>query len=180
MKIYTKSGDGGDTSLFGGGRVPKSHHRVSAYGDIDELNAALGLAHASLVSWHSLRGQIESVQKALFGIGGEVATETEKGRSKLRGLVSEEEIVELEKSIDSMEEELPPLKTFILPGGGPSGAALHLARTVCRRAERSIVGLCATDPLRPEILRFLNRLSDWLFVAARYVNHRERHPEIPW
>ena len=179
MKIYTRTGDGGDTSFFGGGRTAKSDRRVAAYGDVDELGAALGLAHAQLASWPALRERIEGVQRCLFGIGGEIATPDAASRDRLRGLVGGDDVAGLEASIDEMQEELPELKSFILPGGGPAGAALHLARTVCRRAERSVVGL-GPDAVRPEILGYLNRLSDWLFVTARYVNRRERHPELLW
>jgi cob(I)alamin adenosyltransferase len=174
LKIYTKRGDGGETSLLGGQRVRKSEERVGAYGDVDELNAVLGLAHAHVHSWPQLRERIESIQRALFGIGAELATTGDP--SQLRGLVQESDVEALERSIDGMEEELPELKSFILPGGGAAGASLHLARTVCRRAERAVVALGA----REGTLRYLNRLSDWLFVAARYVNLRERHPETPW
>ncbi|GJM43760.1 MAG: ATP--cob(I)alamin adenosyltransferase [Gemmatimonadota bacterium] len=180
MKIYTRTGDTGETSLFGGGRVPKSDRRVSAYGDVDELNALLGQAHTHLQTWTALRDQIAAAQRVLFGIGGELATPSEKGRDKLRDLVQEEDAAALEASIDEMEKELPALTGFILPGGGEAGAALHVARTVCRRAERAVVGLGQEVELRPEIVRYLNRLSDWLFVLARYVNWRERHPETPW
>ncbi len=179
MKIYTRTGDAGETSFFGGGRVPKSDPRVAAYGDVDELGAALGLAHAHLASWPALRKRLEDVQRVLFGIGGEIATPNPAARDRLRGLVREEDVAVLERSIDEMEADLPELKSFILAGGGPAGAVLHLARTVCRRAERSVVGLEGAE-LRPEIVRYLNRLSDWLFVTARYVNRRERHPEILW
>lgn len=180
MKIYTRTGDEGETGLFGGGRVRKSEPRVAAYGDVDELNAAIGVAHAHVQSWRALKEQLEGVQRTLFAIGGEIATPGQEARSRLRDLVSEAEIGALEASIDEMEEELPPLKTFVLPGGGPAGASLHVARTVCRRAERSVVGLPAEAGIRPEIIIYLNRLSDWLFVVARYVNQRERRPEIPW
>ncbi len=180
MKIYTRTGDGGETGLFGGGRVAKSDARVSAYGDVDELNAAVGAAHAHMPTWPALKERLEGVQRALFGIGGEIATPDPAARGKLRDLVTEEDIRGLEQSIDEMEAELPELKSFLLPGGGPAGAALHVARTVCRRAERSIVGLPDDVEIRPEIVIYLNRLSDWLFVVARYVNHRERRPEIPW
>ena len=179
MKIYTRTGDTGETSFFGGGRVPKSDPRVAAYGDVDELGATLGFAHASLSSWPALRAKIEDVQRVLFGIGGEIATPGPAARERLRGLVQEDDVVALERSIDEMESELPELKSFILAGGGLAGAALHLARTVCRRAERSVVALGAEE-LRPEVVRYLNRLSDWLFVTARYVNRRERHPEVLW
>lgn len=180
MKIYTKTGDDGETSLFAGGRVRKSDPRVAAYGDVDELNAMLGVVTRHLSSWPAQREEVEGVQRVLFGIGGELATPSEAGRAKLRGLVGAEDAEALERSIDAMEEDLPELKAFILPGGGAAGSTLHVARTVCRRAERSVDGLGADAGIRPEILRYLNRLSDWLFVLARYVNRRERHPEIPW
>jgi cob(I)alamin adenosyltransferase len=179
MKIYTRRGDEGTTSFFGGERVAKSDPRVSAYGDVDELSATLGLAYAGLASWLNLRERIEAVQRTLFGIGGEIATPSAKARERLRGLVQDTDVLALEASIDEMEADLPPLQSFVLPGGGPAGAALHLARTVCRRAERSVVALGA-DAVRPEILRYLNRLSDWLFVTARFVNRRERHNEMLW
>ncbi|NNE43797.1 MAG: cob(I)yrinic acid a,c-diamide adenosyltransferase [Gemmatimonadetes bacterium] len=180
MKIYTKHGDDGDTSFFGGDRASKGHPRVAAYGDVDELNAQLGAAHARMAAHPALRTEIEAVQRALFGVGGEVATPGAAAREKLRGQVTEEDVVSLERSIDRMEDDLPALTQFILPGGGPAGATLHVARTVCRRAERAVVGLEDGDPLRPEVVRYLNRLSDWLFVAARWVNHREGRPELPW
>jgi cob(I)alamin adenosyltransferase len=179
VKIYTRTGDTGETALFGGRRVRKSDPRVAAYGDVDELSAVLGLVHAQLSSWSALRTEIEAIQRTLFGIGGEIATPTEPARARLRGIVQDADILALEASIDAMEVDLPELKSFILPGGGPAGAALHLARTICRRAERSVVGL-GEDAVRGEIVRYLNRLSDWLFVTARTVNSRERHPEMLW
>ena len=180
MKIYTKTGDEGETSLFGGARVRKDHPRVTAYGDLDELNAALGSAHACLASWSDLRTEIETIQRTLFAVGAEIASPDEAPADRGTGRLAEEDVTRLERSIDATEEELPPLKTFILPGGGAAGAALHTGRTVGRRAERSLIALHAEEPVRGEILRYVNRLSDWLFVVARYVNHRERHTEIPW
>jgi len=180
MKIYTKTGDGGETSLFGGGRVSKSDARVAAYGDVDELNAALGRVLANLRLDDSLQAPLLRIQRALFGVGGEIATREEKHRGKLRDLVTDQDVEFLETSLDAMEVDLPPLQSFVLPGGGPAGSALHVARTVCRRAERSVVALAAGERLRPEIVRYLNRLSDWLFVAARHVNFREGRPETPW
>ena len=179
MKIYTRTGDSGETAFFGGRRVPKSDPRVAAYGEVDELSAALGLVHAQLQSWSALRGEIETIQRTLFGIGGEIATPTEPARARLRGLVQDADVEMLERSIDVMEAELAELTSFILPAGGPAGATLHLARTVCRRAERAVVAL-GPEAVRGEILRYLNRLSDWLFVTARTVNSRERHPEMLW
>ena len=179
LKIYTRTGDGGETSFFGGGRIPKSDARVGAFGDVDELNAVLGVVHGQLSSWSAMREKIEAIQRTLFGIGGEIATPDPEKRGKLRDLVQEEHIASLETSIDEMENELPELRAFVLPGGGNAGAMLHVARTVCRRAERSVVGL-GPECVRPEIVRYLNRLSDWLFVTARYINIRERHPEALW
>jgi cob(I)alamin adenosyltransferase len=180
LKIYTRGGDGGETSFFGGERVSKCHPRVAAYGDVDELNAALGSALAQLGPHPSVRERIAEIQRALFGIGGEIATPNPRARERLRGLVDDAQVTGLEASVDAMGADLAPLKTFIVPGGGPGGAALHVARTVCRRAERSVVALAAGAEVRPEVLRYLNRLSDWLFVAARWVNHAEGRPEVPW
>lgn len=180
MKIYTRSGDEGETGFFGGGRAGKEHPRVSAYGDVDELSAFLGTAHALLGAHDDLRERIHGIQKLLFGLGGEIATPDEEAKPKLRDLVADADVRELEESIDAMEEELPPLTGFILPGGSAGGAALHVARTVCRRAERAVVGLSRDRKVRPEVIRFLNRLSDWLFVAARWVNRRDGAPEPGW
>jgi cob(I)alamin adenosyltransferase len=180
MKIYTRTGDAGETSLFGGGRVPKSDERVAAYGDVDELNAAIGRAVANLRLDDSLQAPLVRIQRALFGLGGEIATREDEHRAKLRDLVNDDDVEFLETSLDAMEVDLPPLKSFVLPGGGPAGSALHVARTVCRRAERSVVTLAAEEALRPELVKYLNRLSDWLFVAARHVNFREGHSETPW
>jgi cob(I)alamin adenosyltransferase len=180
MKVYTKTGDGGETSLFGGGRVSKSDGRVGAYGDVDELNAAIGRALSNLELEDSLHAPLARIQGTLFGIGGEVATRDDAHRDKLRDLVTGEDVQFLETSLDAMEVDLPPLKTFVLPGGGPAGSSLHVARTVCRRAERSVVALSNAETLRPEIVQYLNRLSDWLFVAARHVNFREGRAETPW
>jgi cob(I)alamin adenosyltransferase len=179
VKIYTRTGDAGETSLFGGGRVLKNDARVAAYGEVDELNAALGVAVANLAADHPLAREIEDIQKDLFGVGGEIAAATEKARQKLRGLVGEERILDLETSIDRMEETLPKLTRFILPGGGKAAASLHVARTICRRAERSIVGLGERAP-RGEVLRYMNRLADWLFVAARAANQGEGRSDILW
>jgi len=180
MKIYTKTGDAGETSLFGGGRVRKSNLRVAAYGDVDELNAALGWLASLMPAGNASADVLRSVQRTLFGVGGEVATAKTEARGKLRDLVDESQVAILEASIDRLEEHLPPLRTFILPGGTPAAAAAHVARTVCRRTERSLVALAEADELRPEILRYINRLSDWLFVFARSLNHDAGTKEIPW
>jgi cob(I)alamin adenosyltransferase len=181
LKIYTKKGDGGETSLFGGGRVRKCEPRVGAYGDLDELNAALGLAASLLLEGQNpLRQELLGIQRTLFGLAGEVATAKPEAVPKLRNRIDDESTLALERSIDRMESELPPLDRFILPGGAPASAALHLSRTICRRAERSLVALHAGEPLRAEVLRFVNRLSDWLFVASRWINAKEGGEEIRW
>lgn len=179
MKIYTRTGDGGETSLFGGPRVPKNDLRVAAYGDVDELNASLGVVTSELASGSPLFSEVEQIQRDLFGVGAELATATERAREKLRGLVQMQEVERLESSIDRMEESLPRLTSFILPGGSRLGAKFHVARTVCRRAERSILTL-EKDGLRPELLAYMNRLADWLFVAARFANQSDGQSETTW
>jgi len=178
MKIYTKTGDLGTTTLFGGGRVPKYHRRVAAYGAVDETNAVLGLAVA-LCTDPELRQKLERVQAELFEVGADLATPLDAKTSYVVR-VQEASIARLEQEIDAWEEELPPLQNFILPGGSPLGATLHMARTVCRRAERDVAALAAQEPLQPTTQRYLNRLSDWLFVLARLVNHRQGQIETPW
>ncbi|MBI2913925.1 MAG: cob(I)yrinic acid a,c-diamide adenosyltransferase [Chloroflexi bacterium] len=180
-KLYTKSGDTGQTALFGGGRVPKDHPRVEAYGCVDELNSALGVAIAFLRQ-RRLLAALQGIQNELFNIGSELASET-GGRAAGTGrlfLDPEAKIAALERLIDQYDARLPPLRTFILPSGSPAGALLHLARTVCRRAERAVVRLAGQEPVNPAILAYLNRLSDLLFVLARYVNKAARKPETPW
>lgn len=162
MRIYTKTGDSGTTGLVGGTRVSKSDRRIAAIGDVDELNALIGVArsHGS-----EMDVALERVQNWLFDLGAELATPAD-GKFK-NEIISDEHAHWLESSIDEMNEDLSPLKNFILPGGTPIAAALHHSRTVCRRAERSVI---AFGEARPELIRFLNRLSDWLFVAARFEN----------
>lgn len=182
-KIYTRTGDRGETGLFGGGRAPKDHLRVDAYGQVDELNAALGLALA-LEPRTFCRELLESVQRELFTIGAELATpDPEKLAKALRGPpVGPEQVAALEQAIDRYEPQLPPLKRFVLPGGVPKAAALHLARTVCRRAERAVVKLQHEHETGgfSSVVPYLNRLSDLLFVLARVANHSAGVPEIPW
>lgn len=181
MKIYTKTGDAGDTGLFGGGRVPKSHPRVEAYGDVDELNAILGLARATepLPRIDDLLGPI---QHDLFAIGALLATpDREKMRQHLeKARLDEARVAELERAIDASDEELEPLRSFILPGGSPKAATLHVARTVCRRAERRVVGLDADTEIPHIVIVYLNRLSDLLFTLARVANHRVGAAEVTW
>ena len=179
MKIYTRTGDAGGTALFGGTRVSKADPRVSAYGDIDELNACLGVVRASSEELGDIRGLIEHLQKDLFAIGSILATTTPRRHEGTKTNISKEDVLRLEQWIDRFEADLPPLRKFILPGGTPAGAMLHLSRTVCRRAERSIVSL-GTDQVEAQVLVYVNRLSDLLFVLARAVNHRAAQPELEW
>ena len=181
-KIYTKTGDSGQTGLWGGARVPKDHPRVRAYGDVDELNAALGLARAALAGHprHAASfAELGRVQAELFELGAELAADPSKP-GKARARVGAAHVRALEKAIDRMEEALPPLRSFILPGGREGGSALHLARAVCRRAERSAVSLSGSSAVSPDAFRYLNRLSDYLFVLARFVNAADGAPDVPW
>lgn len=182
MKVYTRGGDAGETSLFGGARVRKDVARVEAYGAVDELNAVLGIAIAEL-SDADLLGYLRTIQEALFELGGELAT-PDAGEREIQGKpvsrLADEDVAELERRIDGFGAELEPLRSFILPGGAPGGAHLHHARTVCRRAERRVVHLAADEPVSPVTLRYLNRLSDLLFVMARVINQRAGAREVPW
>ena len=179
MKIYTRTGDSGETALLGGQRVSKAEARVAAYGDVDELNAWLGLVRAGAVG-SELGTMIERIQRDLFAIGsrladpgGTVANRVEKTA------VTGEDVARLEGWIDQLETHVPALRRFILAGGSPAGASLHVARTVCRRAERTVVGLGPAQ-VESEILVYLNRLSDLLFVMARVANRRDGVPELEW
>jgi len=179
MKIYTKTGDAGETGLFAGGRVRKDDVRIEAYGTVDELNAALGVARAERLP-PQIDQTLEQVQRDLFSVGAELATpEPEKHGMALLG---ETQVKALEKAIDLLEAGLPPLKHFILPAGSLGGALLHLARGVCRRAERRVVTLAIVPEtaIRSEIVRYLNRLGDYLFVAARYANQEAKAVELKW
>ncbi|HTQ38755.1 MAG TPA: cob(I)yrinic acid a,c-diamide adenosyltransferase [Pirellulales bacterium] len=185
MKIYTKTGDAGDTGLFAGPRVRKDDLRIEAYGTVDELNAVLGLvrSHATVGQAKlpaKIDAQLARIQHALFDLGAELATPDPKARGT--SFVTPQEIGVLEQAIDGFEAQLPPLKTFILPGGTPGAAWLHLARTVCRRAERQVVTLAQREAgnFSPHVLVYLNRLSDLLFVMARAVNQLAGHPDVPW
>jgi cob(I)alamin adenosyltransferase len=181
MKIYTKTGDTGDTGLFGGGRVPKSHPRVAAYGDVDELNSAVGVVRATApVELFDL--ELEAIQRDLFAIGGHLATpDPAKVRAALaKAELGDARIADLERLIDGADQELPPLTAFVLPAGTPKAAALHLARTVCRRAERTVVALAREDDVPALFLVYLNRLSDLLFTLSRVANHRAGHGEVTW
>lgn len=180
-RIYTRTGDAGETGLFGGGRVSKSHPRVEAYGAVDELNAQLGAA-AGEVHGETLRTRIAILQSDLFTVGAHLATPPPSGtrpRPRLPELPAGR-AVEIEGWIDGMETDLEPLKSFILPGGSPAASALHICRTVCRRAERRVVALGETDPVDASIVVLLNRISDFLFVAARTENRAAGMPDRRW
>jgi cob(I)alamin adenosyltransferase len=180
MKIYTRTGDEGTTGLFGGGRVSKTHPRVEAYGDVDELNATIGLARAI-----ELMPRVDEVlvplQRDLFAIGALLATpERDKMKRQLeKASIDERRISELERAIDDGDRELEPLKAFIVPGGTPKAAALHVARTVCRRAERRVIAL-ADEEIPQIVVIYLNRLSDLLFTLARVANRRAGAGEVTW
>ena len=179
MKIYTKTGDLGETSLLGGTRVPKDHLRVAAYGDLDETNAALGAVRA--LAEEPPERLLFSIQKDLFAIGAQLADPSHKVAAKrAKAAVTAAHVRRLEKAIDVREESLPPLRSFVLPGGTPAAALLHQARTVCRRAERSVVTLAREADVDPRIIVYLNRLSDLLFVLARAENHRAGLAEDRW
>ena len=177
MKIYTKTGDTGETGLFGGPRVCKDAPRIAAYGDVDELNAAIGLVR-SVLPPREIDEPMQQVQNYLFDLGAELATPDPASHGT--NLLGASEIKVLEDLIDQTERNLPPLTQFILPGGSPAAAQLHLARCICRRAERSIVALSHTDAVTPTALMFVNRLSDLLFVLARYANQLAGAADIPW
>ena len=181
MRIYTRTGDAGDTGLFGGGRVGKDDPRVDAYGDVDELNAALGLARA-VEMMPRIDETLVPIQRDLFSIGALLATpDREKMQQHLaKARIDEGRVAELERAIDEGEAELEPLRAFIVPGGTPKSAALHVARTVCRRAERRVVALARDVELPDIVVVYLNRLSDLLFVLARVANRRAGAGEVTW
>lgn len=178
MKLYTRTGDTGETSLFDGTRVRKDDARVAAYGDVDELNAWLGLARASGLAG-DLDEAVVEVQRDLFALGAQLADPARKLAPRVeKAFIDGGDVSRLERAIDRFDAEVPPLRRFILAGGSPAGAALHVARTVCRRAERRIVAL---EPMPDQILlQYVNRLSDWLFAIARAANARAGVPEQEW
>jgi cob(I)alamin adenosyltransferase len=178
MKIYTKTGDAGETSLFGGVRVRKCDPRVAAYGDVDELNAQLGVARATCADTEIDEALVQ-LQRDLFALGAQLADPGERITSHVsKAILRDADVVRLETLIDTLESGLSPLRHFILAGGSACGAALHVARAVCRRAERGMVALePAVDPV---LLKYINRLSDLLFVLARTANHRASVEETPW
>lgn len=181
FKIYTRTGDAGETGLFGGGRVGKDTTRVDAYGEVDELNATIGLARA-IQPEPGIDAELERIQRDLFAIGSLLATpDREKMQRQLaKAELHDERVTELEGLMDQADAELEPLRRFILPGGSPKGAALHVARTVCRRAERRVVHLAREVELPAIVVTYLNRLSDLLFTLARLANHRAGSGDVEW
>ncbi len=186
MKIYTKTGDSGETGLFGGSRVSKADPRVAAYGDVDELNAWLGLARASLANVPEaaeLESMLVHIQRDLFALGSRLADPGHKIAGRVtKATIGASDIARLEGWIDQLEAHLPALTKFILPGGGAAGASLHVGRTICRRAERAMVALLHNDSaaFESDLLVYVNRLSDLLFVMARSANRRAGTQEIEW
>jgi cob(I)alamin adenosyltransferase len=179
VKIYTRTGDSGDTALFDGTRVPKSDVRVAAYGDVDELNAWLGFVVA-LLQDGDVSAQLQQIQRDLFAVGARLADPSHRIAGRVtKAAVSMEDVARLERWIDEYETATPPLRRFILAGGAPAAAALHVARTVCRRAERAMVQLGA-GAYESELLQYVNRLSDLLFTMARAVNHRAGIADVEW
>jgi len=177
MKIYTKTGDTGETALFGGKRLPKSDIRIEAYGTVDELNAYIGLIRDN-VEVENVRQLLKNIQDTLFTIGSHLATET--GKSPYVPEIKEAHITPLEQAMDDMDSELPQLKNFILPGGHTTVSFCHIARTVCRRAERRVVALNVDTSVAPALIRYLNRLSDYLFVLARKLSQDLNAEEVTW
>jgi len=178
-KIYTKTGDAGETSLFDNSRVSKADARVDAYGEVDELNAALGAARAAGLD-DELGAALEAIQKELFAVGARLADPARRIAGRVtKAAVQLSDVERLERTIDRLEAELEPLRRFILPGGALPGALLHMSRTICRRAERRVVGL-GTDAVEPIVVVYLNRLSDLLFVMARVANRRAGVAETEW
>jgi cob(I)alamin adenosyltransferase len=172
-KIYTRTGDDGTTGLGDGTRVPKTHGRIEAYGTVDEANSALGMALAVAGLPEAITAALTQIQHELFDLGSELAVPGYR-------VINDQHVERLEQTLDGFNENLPPLKEFILPGGGPATAACHLARTITRRAERCVWALPPEEQLAPEVARYLNRLSDLLFVIARVLARHERGAEVLW
>jgi cob(I)alamin adenosyltransferase len=178
VKIYTRTGDTGETSLFDGTRTTKDDPRVDAYGEVDELNAWLGLVRAAGLD-ATLDAEVVRLQRDLFALGAQLADPADKLAPRVtKAVIADADVERLEQLIDRLEDELPPLRRFILAGGTPAGAAVHVARTVCRRAERRMIAL--SPPVDSVLIRYVNRLSDLLFVLARVVNKRGGVPETEW
>ena len=179
MKIYTKTGDKGTTSLVGGTRVPKTHIRLEAYGTVDELNSNLGLLITYLLDGKD-KDFLQQVQDRLFAVGSHLATDREKMELKEASIISSEQVEMVEREIDRLDTLLPPLSAFILPGGSRGAALCHVCRTVCRRAERRILALAEQVEISSELLAYVNRLSDYLFVLSRKMNQDDKKGEIFW
>jgi cob(I)alamin adenosyltransferase len=180
LKIYTKTGDKGKTSLIGGTKVPKSHIRIESYGTVDELNSFIGLLNDHLTDERSNKN-LKEIQDRLFTIGSSLACDPDKEPALKIPDLKEEDVTFLEKEIDSMNEILPPMKSFILPGGHVAVSTAHICRCVCRRAERLCVNMQENNLfVEPLVIKYLNRLSDYLFVLARYIAHQLKVQEIPW
>ncbi|HSM05967.1 MAG TPA: cob(I)yrinic acid a,c-diamide adenosyltransferase [Longimicrobiales bacterium] len=181
MKIYTRTGDAGDTGLFGGGRVSKDHYRVAAYGSVDELNAHVGWAVATVAD-AQIRNWLQTVQHDLFAIGADLSSVPREDGTRHEHLpdLPVDRVQEMEGWIDTSDGELAPLRAFILPGGTPGAAALHVARTICRRAERAVVHLATLEPVEEAVVVYLNRLSDLFFTLARLENHRSGVADVVW
>jgi cob(I)alamin adenosyltransferase len=179
-KIYTKTGDKGKTSLIGGTKVPKSHLRIETYGTVDELNSYIGLVNDHITD-AATNALLKEIQDRLFTIGASLATDPEKETGMSIPDLKPEDVQLLEKSIDAMNEELPVMKSFILPGGHVAVSTCHVARCICRRAERLCAGMQeAGEFIEPLVLQYINRLSDYLFVLARWTGHRLGVPEVVW
>ncbi|HEX4961068.1 MAG TPA: cob(I)yrinic acid a,c-diamide adenosyltransferase [Thermoanaerobaculia bacterium] len=178
-RVYTRTGDDGTTGLGGGQRVPKDSARIAAYGTVDELSSAIGVAVALGLDG-KLAGALARVQNELFNVGSDLCILEEDKAAMPVPVVEERHVEALERLMDELQEELTPLENFILPGGTPGAAQLHVARTVCRRAEREVIQLSRQEPVGPWVVRYLNRLSDALFVMARYENRRRGEPDVLW
>ena len=184
MKVYTKTGDKGTTGLYGGTRVSKNSLKIDSYGTVDELNSYLGLVRSYEID-PALEEEIIIIQKGLFNLGAELATPVDKlylvnGKPRIPKTISEEDIVQLEEWIDDLEGQLEQLTHFILPGGNQPASHAHVARCICRRAERLTVGLAEEEEIRPELQKYLNRLSDYLFVLGRKIATDNNHEEVKW
>lgn len=178
-KVYTKTGDAGETGLAGGQRLPKDHGRIAAFGEVDELNSAVGVARCHVTD-PELAGHLEAIQHHLFDLGGDLCVLAADKQRFGMAPFPQARIAWLEGVLDAAAAELPPLEEFVLPAGEPGAAHLHVARAICRRAERACVGLARDDEVSPHVVPYLNRLSDALFVMARLVNHRAGRADVCW
>jgi cob(I)alamin adenosyltransferase len=179
LKIYTGFGDKGKTRLYGGQIVDKDNIRVEAYGAIDELNSAIGVVKTYIEN-NSLINDLQNIQNSLFELSAELATPDNKNVKSPESAITNKKIKDIEKDIDKIDNQLDPLKNFILPGGSPGAASCHLARTICRRAERALVSLNKVETIHFRIVVYINRLSDYLFVVARFLNKEQNIPDLPW